>query len=56
MGRLINSARHCADPNFAQWDNQRNNSIEEPRKSNVLKINEFQLCKKAEIQQEKIEI
>ena len=55
MGRLIAHARQCADPNFAQWDT-RNADVDEPRNSHVLKINEFQLCKKAEIQQEKIEI
>ena len=40
MGRIIASARQCADPNFSQYD-MRNAAIEEPVNSHVLKINEF---------------
>ena len=44
----------CTDPNAGQSYDVRNKTLNAT--TQVLKIKEFQLCKKAEIQQEKITI
>ena len=57
-----NNFKCCTDPNFAQNPVEgysKSTSLdyaEEATSSSSLKINEFQLCKKGEIHQEKIGI
>lgn len=46
----------CTDPDYAQGEERHSSDEMAGSNKKVLKINEFQLCKKGEIQQDKIEI